>query len=266
MEALNSKEAVEEAIGWSHKPGITWEPKDWTVDSLTGGCFSTFTRVLPPLYYQATGAGEQDIPQQGTWAELHELAGVPLTADSLLMNLPFDFPLYGEYRGAHIEIRGYGEEYGELRPASFYASMVRTLHEASGASADTTIYLAIWPSFGMTYDRIFSDSGADLPHEQAEKSGLIWGFPPRAGRDYVIFQARLGELTADTWMQDAGFSTSETGRLVRPCYIWAADRNWLICADMDWDSAVIATELQLAAPVRTSTLETLSLTGRENLY
>lgn len=78
MEVLNSKEAVEEAIGWPHKPGIAWEPKDWTVDSLTGGCFSTFTRVLPPLYYQATGADEQDIPQQGTWAELHELAGVLL--------------------------------------------------------------------------------------------------------------------------------------------------------------------------------------------
>lgn len=182
------------------------------------------------------------------------------------MDLPFDSPLCGEYRDAHIEITGHEEEHGELRPASFYASMARRLHKASGASADTTIYLAIWPSFGMTYDRILSDSGVGLSYEQAEKAGLIWGFPPQTGRDYIIFQAHLGELTADTWIQDAGFNTPEAGHSVQPCYIWAADRSWLIYADMDWDSAVIATDLQFATAVRTSTLETLSLTGRENLY
>lgn len=95
---------------------------------------------------------------------------------------------------------------------------------------------------------------------RAHKRGPCWIFPEEhLGREYILAESSLAELSHSRRRFDAGLGREGSGRLLLPWYAWAADGSWLFVQDIDWTYAVVAGSHELVADV----VATVELNARE---
>jgi hypothetical protein len=234
---------------------------DWaSVGGVAGTGFEAYARILHPVRARRFG---DDIDEWGSpriaeearwgWARVAERNGRVMHPLVQWRRLTDDETALSFTDGWEVS----QSEEGRLAP-ELLAALTRHLAAATTTPDDVTA--GVWNGWGELHDGgssayiVFGVDEAEAKRERARLAAearasvapevrkavsrgpwLQW-----PGREFLLFDTSLAELSDPNWMRGAGLGATNDDDGVMPQLLWPADQSWVVASEIDWDSTIVA--------------------------